>query len=357
MKGFGEEVLFSHACATGLGGLVGLSHENPAYPLILNKTEFHATVVGKLAYGQQTGKNRLIYNIQPLSLHGNIPLPYKFSIGFKLSELFNQNFDVYSESIPVANYWTRRHIVGKGGIYGLSAQMAKRLLDDKLGLGFEYTKIIGQELEQWNFEVFEGSYQTSDTVEIRYSAHRLRAGVGASLSDLVIGLVYEQNLIGTISQKVISHNSIVDSVSGVKFNLPQGIGVGLSYAGIYKTVLYADLFYRNWSATTINDTVISRYINSMKISLGVEYALKENLPLKVGIRYYQSYLKDINGKNITEYALTLGSRMPITNFGGIDYSLEIMQRQGQDIKETIGRLNFSFAYEEAWKKRTRRWGY
>ncbi|MBS4015241.1 MAG: hypothetical protein KGZ86_02265 [Candidatus Latescibacteria bacterium] len=357
MKGFGEEILFTDGYAAGLGGLTSLSNENPAFPLILNKTEFRATVLGNFVYGQQAGQARMAQSIRPLTVNGKFPLPYKFSFGFRLSELFNQNFDVYSDSIQVANYWTRRHIIGKGGIYGLSAQVGKHLFDDKLSFGFEYTKIIGQELEQWNFEVFQGSYLTSDTVEILYSAHRLGAGLVTHLSYFTIGLRFEDFLPGTIDQKVISHNSIVDSASGIKLNLPNSIGLGLSFDKITQTILYADLFYRNWSTTTLNDTVITQYVNSMKISLGAEYYLKENLPLRLGIRYYQSYLADITGKNITEYAFTMGSRIPIVNFGGFDYSLELIQRQGRELKETIARLNFSLAYEEAWKKRTRRWGY
>lgn len=357
MKGFGEEILVTDAYASGLGGLVVLSNENPAYPLVLNKTEFHATVLSNFVYGQQTGRRRMIYDIRPLLFHGKVPLPYKFSFGVKLSEIFNQNFDVYSESIPVANYWTRRHIVGKGGIYCISAQLGKRLFNDKLSFGLEYSKLIGQAVEQWNFEVFQGSYLTSDTVEIEYSAHRLRFGLITDLSYLTIGIIAEDILAGTINQNVMSHNSIVNSASGIKINLPNSLGLGLSFDRIPKTTLFADFFLRNWSQTTIDDTVVNRYSNSMKVSLSAEYYLKENLPLRIGVRYYQSYQPDFSGCNIKEYALAAGSRVMILKFGGFNYSLELIQRQGHYVKEMIGRFYFSLAYEEVWKKRTRRWGY
>lgn len=357
MKGFGEEVLYHDAQAASLGGLVNLGYANPSAPLILEKTEFRATITGNFVLGQQGNQRRMIYDIRPLLISGKIALPYKFGLGMKLVELFDQNFDVYSDSIQVGNYWTRRHIIGRGGIYGIFAQLSKRLLNDKLALGLEYAKLIGQELEQWNFEVFQGSYTTSDTVEIQYAAHMLRAGFLTNFKCWTIGFIAEDIRPGTISQKVMSHNSIIDSMSGTKINLPTGIGLGIAFKKIPKTTIFADFFMRNWSQSTINDTIISRYSNSMKISTGVEYLLTDNTPLRFGLKLYQSYQTDINHYKISEYALTIGSRIAIPKFGGFDVGLELAQRQGRDVKETIGRLGFSLAYEEAWKKRIRRWGY
>lgn len=357
MKGFGEEMLCTDARCASLAGLVNLGNENPAAPLILKSAEFQASILSNFVYGQQVEMKRMIYDIRPLMVAGKIALPYRFCFGLKLSEVFNQNFDIYSESIQVANYWTRRHIIGKGGIFGISTLLSKRFFDDKISLGFEYSKLIGQELEQWNFEVFQGNYSTSDTVEIQYAAHRLRVGLIGKFRCLQIGLIGEDILPGTINQKVVSHNAVVDSTSGVKVDLPNSLGLGVSFNRIPKTTLYADLFLRNWSRSTINDTVISTYSNSMKISLGAEYLLTENILLRFGVRYYQSYQTDINNYKISEYAITAGSRVPIPKFGGFDFGLELIQRQGRDIKETIGRLGLSLAYEEVWKKRTRRWGY
>lgn len=357
MKGFGEEILYKDARASSLGGLIGLSKENPAFPLQSNKTEFSGTIVSNFVYGQESGNSRMIYDIRPLMINGKIPLPYKFCIGFKLSEYFNQNFNIYSDSIQFSNYWTRRHIVGQGGIYGASVSLARSLFKEKISCGIEYSKLLGRSSELWYFEVLNGNYITLDSVLTTYSASRLCFGLFANLSYFTIGVMAEDILTGKINSEVISHGMTVDSVNGLEFNMPYGFGTGIIFDKFAKTKFYLDGFYRNWEKATIADTVISRFNNSMKYSLTVEHWLTDYHPLRVGLRYYSTYLSDYVGIQIKEYALTCGSNVPIAKFGSLAYSLEIIRRQGKEVKETIGRLSLSLFYEEAWKKRTRRWGY
>jgi len=357
MKGFGEEILWTDASASGLGGLVSLSRENPAFPIVLNKTSFYATVLTGFVYGQQGNSSRMIYDIRPLDINGKIPLPLKFRVGLKLSEIFNQNFDIYSDSIPFSGYWTRRHIIGRGGIYRLGVNVGKSFFNEKLAFGLEYSKLFGQGLEQWYFEVLNGNYITLDTVTTSYSAHSLRFGVNTNLSFVTLGIITEDILPGIINSKVISHNTIVDSTTDLKFNLPYSIGFGLGFDKLSRTNFYLDVLYKNWSKTKIADSLTSKFNNSMKYSLAVEHWLADYHPLRVGLRYYTSYLSDRSGWQIKEYALSCGSSVPIPKFGYFDYSLEMIKRQGKEVKETIARINFSLSFEEVWKKRTRRWGY
>jgi len=358
MRGFGEELLYTDATASSLGGLVGLGRVNPSFPLSLSKTTFSATVFSNFVYGQQSGNSRMIYDIRPVTLDGKFPLPYQLRVGIKLSELFNQNFNIYSDSIPFSGTWTRRHIIGQGGIYGLSVNVGKSLFKDKLALSFEYSKLLGQALESWYFEVLSGnSYITHDSVITTYSAHRLCFGAFANINYLSFGLVMEDILPGIINSKVISHSVVVDSVNGLTFNLPYGVGFGIVFDKFPKTKFMADFMYRNWEKATIADASIPSLRNSMKYSLAVEHWLTDKYPLRVGLRYYASYLSDHTGKGIDEFALSCGSSVPIPKFGSFAYSLEIIRRQGQEVKETIGRLNISLYYEEVWKKRTRRWGF
>jgi len=357
MKGFGEEILYTDANSAALAGLVGLSRENPAFPIALTKTNFSGTVLSNFVYGQENSKSRMIYDIRPLVIDGKIPLPYNFRIGMNLRERFNQNFDIYSDSIPFSGYWTRRQIIGKGGIYGLSFNAGKSFPKQKISLGFEYSRLLGQAVERWYFDIINGNYRTEDSITTNYSAHNLRFGICSEISFITLGIFGEDILPGKISSKVVSHGAVVDSVDGLKFNLPYSLGIGLAVNKFERTKLYFDVFYRAWDKTTIADTAVSRFSNSMKYSIAAEHWLTDYYPLRVGLRYYSLYLTDHLGLQIKEYALTCGSSMPIPKFGYFDYSLEIIQRQGKEIKETIGRINFSLSFEEAWKKRTRRWGY
>jgi hypothetical protein len=357
MRGFGEEILFSDANASGLGGLVNLSRENPSFPLDLNKTSFYANVLSGFVYGKQGTSSRMIYDIRPLMVEGKIPLPYQFRIGLKLSEMFNQNFDIYSDSLQFSGYWTRRHIIGKGGIYRLGGNIGKTLFNQKLSCGVEYSKLFGQGLEQWYFDVLDGNYLTLDSVITAYSAHNLRFGITADVASLTLGITVEDILPGIINSRVMSHNSIVDSVSGLKFDLPYGIGFGVIVDKLPQTKFYLDFLYKNWSNTKIANAPVTKFQNSTKYSLAVEHWLTDYRPLRIGLRYYSSYLLDHTNSQIKEYALTGGSSVVIPKFGYFDYSLEIIQRNGTEVKETIGRINFSLSFEEIWKKRTRRWGY
>jgi hypothetical protein len=358
MRGFGEELLYTDATASSLGGLVAIGQYNPSFPINLNKTTFSATVLSNFVYGQESGNSRMLYDIRPIAIDGKLPLPYQFRVGIKLSEFFNQNFNIYSESMPFSGTWTRRHIVGQGGIYGLSVNFGKSLLKDKLSLSFEYSKLLGNALESWYFEVLgSNSYLTLDSVITMYSADRLDFGVMANTGFLTFGLIAEDMLPGRISSEVVSHSTTFDSISGLKFHLPYGIGFGMVFDKLAKTKILTDVMYRNWKNVTVGDIPIQGLRNSIKYSLAVEHWLTDNYPLRVGLRYYTTYLTDHTGKGIDEFALTGGSSVPIPKFGSLSYSLEIIRRQGRDLKETIARLNISLSYEEAWKKRIRHWGY
>jgi hypothetical protein len=356
MRGFGEQIIYTDAISSGLGGLVSLGRENPSFPLTLDKTTFYASIAPSFVFGQQNRMKRAIYDIRPIAVDGKIPLPYGFRIGLKLAEQFNQNFNIYSESTQFSNYWIRRHIIGQGGIYRIAGGISKSFFDQQLSLGFEYSKLLGQSMERWYFEVMNGSYITIDTINTNYSGNSIRFGALANISFITLGVSVENILPGRISSKVISHGVVVDSVKGLKFTAPYNIGLGIIVNKLSGTKFFLDIFYENWSNTKFSDTLVTGYKNSMKYSVAAEHWLNDIYPLRIGLRYYQTYLKDHLGNQINEIALTGGSSIKIPKFGFLDYSLEIMRRQGKELKETIGRINFSFSYDEAWKKRTRRWG-
>jgi hypothetical protein len=356
MRGFGEQLLYTDAYSSSLGGLVSLGRENPAFPMVLEKTSFYASVTPDFVIGQENRASRIIYDIRPISVDGKIPLPYGFRAGLKLSEQFNQNFNIYSDSTQFSNYWIRRHIIGQGGIYRLAGGVGKSFFNRKLTLGFEYSKLLGQSMERWYFEVMNGNYITQDTINTNYSGNSIRFGAITNISFVTIGLSAENILPGRINSNIISHGTIVDSVRGLKYTAPYNVGLGIVIDKLSRTKLFLDLYYENWSSIKLADTLVSGFKNSLKYSIGAEHWLNDNYPLRIGFRYYQTYLEDHYGKQVYEYALTGGSSVKIPKFGFFDYSLEIIRRQGRGLKETIGRINFSISFDEAWKKRTRRWG-
>ncbi|MCX7785232.1 MAG: hypothetical protein N2201_03250 [candidate division WOR-3 bacterium] len=354
MRGFGEEILCTDAYANSLGGIISISRENPAQPIVLNKTNFYASLSNNIVFGKENNWQRTLYDFRPIMVEGKVPLPKRFRIGLKLAESFNQNFNIYSESIPIAGYWAQRHIIGQGGIYRITLNSAKTFTKPNLSLGIDYSYLIGQEIEHWIFEIAAGNYITRDTIITNYSAQSLRFGILSDWSFLTVGFHIEDILPGTIKDHTKSHGTSAETT--FMFNLPYALGCGLSYNKLQNTDFYIDFLYKNWRKAQIKENYVSTFQNSMKYSFGVEHWLSANHPLRLGLKYYQSYLLDHTNYQIKEYGLTCGSSILIPKFGGFDYSLELFLRQGKKVKETIVRLNLSLSYEETWKKRTRRWG-
>ncbi|MEO0091795.1 MAG: hypothetical protein ABIK61_03690 [candidate division WOR-3 bacterium] len=355
MRGFGEEILCPDVHANGLGGVISISRENPSFPISLNRTNFYASLSNNIVFAKENNWERTIYDIRPITIEGKIPLPRKLRVGLKLTEAFNQNFNVYSESIILAGYWAQRHIIGQGGIYRITLNCAKTFLKPDLSLGIDYSYLIGQEIENWIFEIAGEDYITRDTIITNYSAQSLRFGALTNLSFLTLGFHIEDIFPGKIKDQIKSHGTYAETT--FMFNLPYAIGFGFSINKFQKTTLFCDFLYKNWKKAKIKDNYVSNFRNSMKYSVGIEHWLTDNHPLRFGLRYYNSYLLDHTNYQIKEYGLTCGSRIPIPKFGSFDYSLELFSRHGRKLTETVVRLNFSLSYEESWKKRTRRWGY
>ncbi|MEO0072152.1 MAG: hypothetical protein ABIK10_01750 [candidate division WOR-3 bacterium] len=354
MKGLGVECLTYDAYAQSLGNLVVLSSDHPAMPLGLKLTQLTGTLVYNFVLGEEAAQRRLLSDIRPRYFAAKFPITPRLALGIKLNEIFNHNFEVYSETINQGNYLAQRHIRGLGGIYNISGSGSYELLPKMFRVGFEYGRLIGSSLEDWRFEILGGSYLTSDTVLYSYAGQRLRVGVAGSYQHFSLGLLFEELLTLNVQEKIISHNTIVNTNDSIRIKLPRAIGVGISYEAMLVKV-FLESYLRDWSRATINGQPLN-YPYSLRLSGGFEYLFKECYPIRAGGYYYRWYLKDRAQRQIIEYGLTLGNRITIRNFGGIDYAITLAQRKGQLVKENILALNLTLAYEEAFKRRTRRWG-
>ncbi|MCS7258425.1 MAG: hypothetical protein NZ601_03530 [candidate division WOR-3 bacterium] len=354
MKGLGEECLSADAYAQSLGNLSALTYENPAGSFDLKATHITGTLVNNFVLGKEGRKTRLITDIRPQLMRFKFPVVKRLKLGFKLSEVFNQNFEVYSDSIPHGNYWARRYIKGFGGIYNLSSSLGYELIPQTLSAGIEYGKLLGASLENWKFEILGGSNLTSDTVFNYYTGQNLRLGILVNYQNLILGFIVEDLLNLAVTEKIVSHNTVVSSNDSIKIKLPRSVSFGISYQ-FSNARIFSECFFRNWRNATLNNNLLN-YENSFKVALGFEYLVNERYPIRAGTHYYRSYIKDRTRTNITQLGLSLGSRISLPNFGGIDYSLKFLHRYGRILKEDIWGFTLSLSYEELFKRRTRRWG-
>lgn len=354
-RGLGEEVLFNDARMRGVGGALALSYENPSYPLSLTKTRFNATINSNFLLGQEAAKTRFLVRAKPQYLKGIVPLPKNLRLRLGMSQKYDQEFDVYSDSFG----FYRRHIKGSGGIYNFSLGVSSApLTSDKwqLAIGLDYHYSLGRAQEDWLFEVFPGNYLSIDTIKTHYSGQGLNFGFNSRLRFFDLGFFYELPFPYYAKSQIRSHSQITDSAN-LRIELPQGFGLGIKAPIGEKLSFYLDLFFKNYKKTTISDSIWTILRMTKKYSIGVEYFLTERHPLRFGFRHYDWNLLAQNNSPILENALTLGSSVPISKFGSWDFSLELIRRRGGELTELVGRFTMTLSFEEKWEKRKRRWGY
>jgi len=355
-RGFGEEITNSDAASGALGGLFTASSRNPAYPVGTPRTSFTASALVLGNYATDDANRRVLGDVRPNFLRVRVPLPVGLRLNLGLSEWFNQDFDVYSESL--AQY--RRHVVGKGGIYDINAGLAYSLFKT-VTLGAEYSRLFGGSTELWRFDAYEGNYVTYDTVQYNYAGDAMTLGLFAQRGILSLGGFFQPVLDFNLNSWVRTHGTVAESAAGVKVGMPARYGAGLGISPTPSLRFYLEGARREGSRLTIADSTRPEFRNSLQVVLGVQYMLDEAHPLRLGLRWNDWYLNATGGKPVQEIALTGGSSFPIAGLGSFDFSLEYINRravtQTGTLQEHVARAGLTLYFEEPWNARRRRWGY
>jgi hypothetical protein len=258
----------------------------------------------------------------------------------------------------------RRHIIGRGGIYALRAGLAKSLFG-KICIGAEYGHVLGGSRENWRFEIPQGGYTSTDTVEIDYAGNTLK--VGASLQTRLFSLAayYEPSLGLKVQRYKRVHGVVGDTTRVYHISLPQSLSFAGSLNPTRRLGFDLGLTLNPWSGATItrSDSVLNLgYKNVWRGSIGAEYDIDSLHPVRVGYSqqtwyYNAAYSPQFIPTPISENGIHIGTSVPIPKFGALDVSGEILLRHSPVLDEVAGRLMLTLAYSEAWTKRARRWGY
>ena len=359
--GLGELVPPADARNTSLGSSFAFSYQNPGMLVSLPQVSFVVTSLGAGMVGTESGKSRFIGTVRPSGFTGAVPLPVGFRLSLGLDNVFNQDYDVWSDTASDSSY--RYHVTGRGGVYGLRTGLSWSLFNFAC-VGVGYTRLLGGSREDWRFEVGNGQYVSTDTIELDCSGNALCAGLSVQTGRFSVAALYEPavNLTAVSTRRV--HGIIKDSTKTYQLGLPYSLSGGVGFRPFERAELTLGAEYRPWSGLSINDTVFSSsYNNVLRLSGGFEFLPTEKLALRIGYSRQQPYFLShppepiLELVPISEQVVHFGAGIPVPQFGSLNLGAEVIFRTNGYLKETGGRLSLSLAYHEAWLKRTRRWGY
>jgi hypothetical protein len=373
-RGLGEITPAGEARIAGLAEPSALSTLNPGIFVGLNQTSFHVTALAAAALGTQGGSSRLLADARPAALNIATPLPFEFRLFGGINQKFSQDFDVWSESLADTAY--RRHIIGRGGIYALRAGLAKSLFD-KVCVGAEFNHVLGGSRENWRFELDNGGYTSTDTIEVDYVGNTFKVGASFQSRAFSIAAYYEPDLNLSARRYKRVHGVITDTTRYYDISLPYSYSLATAFNPADKIAFDLGLTVYPWQAATIDSASSLGYKNVWRGSIGAEYEIDSIHPIRVGYSrqtwYYSTsyYSRGSGSAAINEDGFHLGTSVPIPQFGSLDISGELLIRDSHiyegvavppednpgSLRELAGRLMLTLSYSETWAKRTRRWGY
>ncbi|MEO0009452.1 MAG: hypothetical protein ABIK22_03750 [candidate division WOR-3 bacterium] len=354
-NGLGEVTLPADARFIALGNPSALTPWNPGNYFDLTQTRIKLTLTGTGLTARQHYYQRALGTVRPTGIYAAVPLPTHTRLLLSVDSRFNQDFDVWSESL--ADTVLRFHIVSRGGIHSFNFGVSQPLFN-RLCLGAQFQQLIGGSRENWHYWA-EGLVAT-DTIEIDYSARTFRLGAAGRLARLTLTGFYDLPFQLTATRFKHLHGVASDSLRNYRIHLPATLSFGFTAGPFYKTQISTGFELRNWANTTI-DNLPAGYQNVWRASIGIEYEQFPGYPFRLGYSTGRWYCSTVAGGRISESAVHLGTGVLLPKFGTLDIAGEVIFRKGETpagfISETAGRLHLTIAYEESWKKRTRRWGY
>lgn len=355
-RGLGELAGNSDARLSAQSGPSALSDDNPGIPVRLDRVKIRTGGLVGVSLGRQNFGSRALFSVRPTGITGAVPLPASFRLTLAASERFCQDFDIWSDSLTDTLY--RRHIIGRGGIYALSAGIAHRFLG-RATLGLQYSALLGGARENWRYTV--GGNSSTDTIETDYRGGSLRAGLGLALGRFSAGAWFEPGQQLTVRRLKKIHGVVADSIQTRHIDLPWSGAAGLGLAATDRLSLTLGASLANWeNATLTGDGDSTRNLgfrNSLRTTLGMEYYVVESIPVRFGLSHGNWYYSPRDGGSITETGLHAGTGLAIAGFGTADIAAAVLLRSASGLHETALRLAFSLSYGEIWARRTRRWGY
>lgn len=311
------------------------------------QTTLEARFLSEYVYAtdNQGGKNAFL--LRPERFRFYFPLPWRFGLGAQLTQRFNLDFAVESDSVRSADYTLIRRVKGRGGIEGLRLSLDKGFYDI-LYLGVGYERLLGGAWERWDSEIVELNRITVDSLLYYFGGNGVWGAAGFKIGPVELRGFYAHPLgLRVITEVQTSRDtSVVDSAS---YTPPVELGGVLAYSA---NKLELGLAYIQQRA---EDPGPLSFIVAHLVEANAAYKFKPFiLTGKAGWKSW--YVESADGSSVRDIYLGIGTRIPIESYGYGVIQLSGGLRNGGKISEYHVELRAGLEFMELWKKRERMWG-
>lgn len=196
-----------------------------------------------------------------------------------------------------------------------------------------------------------------------------RIGLGAVYSNTAYIWAKEKLLVNSYTGTYIS-TTLYDTVlyqegKRGQLNIPQSVGLGLSYTYANKMTVAADVTWNNWEKFQFMKPSNDSMHNSLTTSLGFQYIpdplsnkFFRKMAFRVGGRYSTGELI-LRNKPISEFGVCIGVGIPLTTFN-THSSINILFEYGKNgtlfnelVSQNYFRFSFCFTLQERWYQRVK----
>ena len=393
--GFGEIADRSFGAGRAMGGVgIGLRSPeqinpmNPAsYSCMDSLTfifDFGASMKASSFKDQANQYNHLSGNLEYIALQFPITrwlamsaglLPYSF-VGYKFGEVSTIGDETYQNTYS-----------GTGGLNDLYGGLSIDIWKKRLAVGANFGFLFGN-INHSQYLAFSSNDNSSSSPYMNQRVRQMKVrdmkmdfGLQythplSATESLIFGLTYSpSNQLGMKTYDTIEKLSVTssgtsviesstDTIQGLRYDLPNSFGVGLSYMKIDKLLLAADFLYEDWSNASFMGE--KTFQNRTRFAIGAQYepnARAKNyfnrIRYRAGFHYGDSYIRvnqsEENGNKgygYKEYGASLGLGLPlIDNRSIVNVSFEYVKVKPEHVSmidEQYFRVTVNYTFNERW---------
>ncbi len=258
-----------------------------------------------------------------------------------------------TKNIPFTKYFE-----GSGGFSQVYTGVSLKLLNH-ISLGVNAYYLFG-ELTNKRILSFPDNVNKPTSYNNKNVANdfRLRYGLQYFQSfgnhDIILGAIYEtkNKLNGSFS--ILKNNQEIEKES--TFELPQTVGIGLSYTFNHQLTVGIDYLYQDWTNAKFFGKKDVLY-STNQFALGTEYIPNyksrkylDNIRYRAGVRTYNQYYKIGNNSSAQNYIFSIGAGLPIfTGKSILNVALEYGKiGKSSLLREDFIQFSFSASINEHW---------
>ena len=362
----------------GMGGIgYGLRNSqmiNPMNPASFSAVDsmtfmFDFGVTGQVTWMKEGGEQdrRLNGNLEYIAMQFPLAKKLGFGAGFEPVSNVGYKFAETKPLIEVEGQYFQEINVGTGGLSKVYGVLSYDFLS-KISVGAKLSYLFGDiKREQTASVNVSGASSGVETTTLR--AYGLLYDFGLQYHQAVgkfqtvtIGAIYspKTRFGAKVMKDLISSGSVdvIDTVfHGLKFEMPETYGLGITYNKLGKLTVGADVLYQRWADVNFYDQTDAFY-NRLKFNAGGEYipnrtssGLLNKMQYRAGLSYSNSYLKVRDSKH-NEYGVNLGLGIPMPDRRSslnlaFEYSL-VRPEHKNSLSEQYFKVSLSYTFNEIW---------